>query len=408
MARTTCCWEQSQLAASGSYAGLRRGPFTQEDPIGLAGGMNLYGFAGGDPVSYSDPFGLCPEGVGADSARATGTRETTIWCEDGSSEVRRGGSRAWRNNNPGNLRYASLQAGTADGFAVFNTEGEGLEAMWRLLQSGAYQGLTLSELVNRYAPPLGKRHGSVHTGNNSLDRDGQKYPIVRADGNVHGCAHTRDAHARGTHRWNGDDRTAVTVNWLLRRVVATGFALAATLVASCSDRPDRSHVSMRESTETSRLSPPHGSDSSELERTVGCSRFGRSDVTFRGTVTRQVRLGPPGYGETPKRDRRDTIIVLHLDAPLVVCADSTINSASCEFRNLREVQLTGRIQGLESLVATKLTVRGVLLRAELPWHYTPVVLRIDNVLNRPTVRPPTTAAMIRGSIGQLLLTSGSG
>jgi RHS repeat-associated protein len=38
------------------------GRFTQEDPIGLAGGINLYGFAAGDPVGYSDPFGLCPEG----------------------------------------------------------------------------------------------------------------------------------------------------------------------------------------------------------------------------------------------------------------------------------------------------------------------------------------------------------
>ena len=36
------------------------GQFTQEDPIGLAGGMNLYGFAGGDPFTYSDPFGLWP------------------------------------------------------------------------------------------------------------------------------------------------------------------------------------------------------------------------------------------------------------------------------------------------------------------------------------------------------------
>ncbi len=34
------------------------GRFTQEDPAGLAGGLNLYGYAGGDPVTYSDPFGL--------------------------------------------------------------------------------------------------------------------------------------------------------------------------------------------------------------------------------------------------------------------------------------------------------------------------------------------------------------
>jgi hypothetical protein len=30
------------------------------DPIGLAGGLNVYGFAGGDPINLSDPFGLCP------------------------------------------------------------------------------------------------------------------------------------------------------------------------------------------------------------------------------------------------------------------------------------------------------------------------------------------------------------
>ena len=40
------------------------GRFTQEDPIGLAGGLNLYGYAAGDPINYSDPFGLCPNPVG--------------------------------------------------------------------------------------------------------------------------------------------------------------------------------------------------------------------------------------------------------------------------------------------------------------------------------------------------------
>jgi RHS repeat-associated protein len=32
--------------------------FISEDPIGLSGGVNLYGFGGGDPVNFSDPFGL--------------------------------------------------------------------------------------------------------------------------------------------------------------------------------------------------------------------------------------------------------------------------------------------------------------------------------------------------------------
>jgi RHS repeat-associated protein len=34
------------------------GRFTQEDPIGLRGGLNLYGYANGDPVNFHDPFGL--------------------------------------------------------------------------------------------------------------------------------------------------------------------------------------------------------------------------------------------------------------------------------------------------------------------------------------------------------------
>jgi RHS repeat-associated protein len=49
-----------QLYRRNRYYDPASGRFTQEDPIGLAGGLNLYGFAGGDPVNFSDPFGLCP------------------------------------------------------------------------------------------------------------------------------------------------------------------------------------------------------------------------------------------------------------------------------------------------------------------------------------------------------------
>jgi RHS repeat-associated protein len=44
---------------------MTTGRFTQEDPIGVAGGLNLYQYAGNNPVSYTDPFGLCPEPPGS-------------------------------------------------------------------------------------------------------------------------------------------------------------------------------------------------------------------------------------------------------------------------------------------------------------------------------------------------------
>src|SRR6266542_3668775 len=53
--------------ASGGFIYLRNrwydpktGRFLTQDPIGLAGGVNLYSYAGNDPVNYSDPFGLSP------------------------------------------------------------------------------------------------------------------------------------------------------------------------------------------------------------------------------------------------------------------------------------------------------------------------------------------------------------
>jgi RHS repeat-associated protein len=40
------------------YYDQKTGRWTQEDPIGIAGGVNLYLFAGNNPATYTDPFGL--------------------------------------------------------------------------------------------------------------------------------------------------------------------------------------------------------------------------------------------------------------------------------------------------------------------------------------------------------------
>jgi uncharacterized protein RhaS with RHS repeats len=56
------------------------GRFTQVDPIGLAGGLNAYGFGGGDQVNFSDPFGLCPKDAGGD-----GKSDSFTDCQKGTS-----------------------------------------------------------------------------------------------------------------------------------------------------------------------------------------------------------------------------------------------------------------------------------------------------------------------------------
>lgn len=68
-----------------------------------------------------------------------------------------GGTRAWRNNNPGNLEYGKFARnngaiGTDGRFAIFPDVTTGFNAMANLLSTNAYQNLTIQEAINRYAP----------------------------------------------------------------------------------------------------------------------------------------------------------------------------------------------------------------------------------------------------------------
>ncbi len=78
---------------------------------------------------------------------------------DGTQYRRTGGTRAWRNNNPGNIRYSEFTRkagaiGQAGGFAVFPDEETGIRAIEMLLRGDSYNQLTIAAAISRYAPPV--------------------------------------------------------------------------------------------------------------------------------------------------------------------------------------------------------------------------------------------------------------
>jgi hypothetical protein len=72
--------------------------------------------------------------------------------------IKIGGSRSWRNNNPGNLEAGSFTqahgAISADSrLAIFPDCETGLNALHNLLKTPTYQGLSIQAAMVRYAPP---------------------------------------------------------------------------------------------------------------------------------------------------------------------------------------------------------------------------------------------------------------
>lgn len=80
--------------------------------------------------------------------------------EDGQQVTRKGGTVAWRNNNPGNLRESEFtkRMGSigkdSNNYAIFPNADAGDQARYVLLFSPelSYYDLTIEQAVNKYAP----------------------------------------------------------------------------------------------------------------------------------------------------------------------------------------------------------------------------------------------------------------
>jgi hypothetical protein len=91
------------------------------------------------------------------SATASHSR-VTIKHSDGTIEERVGGTRAWRNNNPGTVNsgdFATRHGAIGDdkGMAIFPDEQTGVRAQEALLRSPTYAPKTIDKAIEAWAPP---------------------------------------------------------------------------------------------------------------------------------------------------------------------------------------------------------------------------------------------------------------
>ena len=106
-------------------------------------------------MGLGDAVGMWARGYEGGRA-ADGRRVTVYEAVDGRHERRVGGSPAWRNSNPGNIRpsrFNKEQIGEAWGFAVFASVEDGMRAMRDLLGRPLYARLSLEKAIYKYAPP---------------------------------------------------------------------------------------------------------------------------------------------------------------------------------------------------------------------------------------------------------------
>jgi RHS repeat-associated protein len=122
-----------------------RAKFMQEDPLGLAGGLSSYGFANGDPVNYTDPFGLCPKEFRGNCTQADVPPQAPIFTIGSSGAIAVG---------PGVHGSAALSVNTVTGEANFTVSGGGS------LGVGASASYVQANVQRGKLPTAGSHSGS--------------------------------------------------------------------------------------------------------------------------------------------------------------------------------------------------------------------------------------------------------
>lgn len=184
--------------------------FTQEDPIGLAGGLNLYGYGAGDPINNSDPFGLCP----IDKPLCQWLKATLVLAGTDIGMIAGGGA-GLAGLAGGPAVAATVPAGAIAGAAIGATVGAALGGVVDVMFS---EGSSQSGIGGAESQPT-----SVNQMNQQVQRGQAPRNVIRVDrGKVKGeqdNVHFKGGHSLnrdGTWKHGGRDLTSTEGEWLVK------------------------------------------------------------------------------------------------------------------------------------------------------------------------------------------------
>jgi hypothetical protein len=165
---------------------------------------------------------------------------------------------------------------------------------------------------------------------------------------------------------------------LVRRATESTLCVVVGLIWSCSEGPRRTPGDSAQALSAQQV--PTASRSVDAAPET-CVTAARGRVRLTGVLREEHRLGPPGYGETPRQDQKITILVLQLPNAIDVCADTSTDDPRPAVRAIRELQITGRLDPSRLRVSSgrEITVYGSLYRQAWGTDYTQVLIRVDSI-----------------------------
>ena len=107
-----------------------------------------------------------------------------------------------------------------------------------------------------------------------------------------------------------------------------------------------------------------------------CAPLSPTKIHLTGRLAREVHLGPPGYGENPKTDEKDTVLVLVLSERVRGCTSERSHGGDTASTH---IQLLGHAREGFFHIGESITVYGELSEAEWGWHFTPLVFETDSI-----------------------------